>query len=66
VDFSAHAVIWKTAVKNNYGADTLHFFTDSAFVNSAIVNIEVSWPVEMPYAAREKRVYAVMLSRKIL
>ncbi len=65
VDFSAHAVIWKTPVKSSYGADTPKFFTDSAFESSVIVNIELSWPVEAPYAAREKRVYAIMLSKKI-
>jgi hypothetical protein len=64
-DFSAHTAIWKTALESSYGADTPQFYTDTGFANSAIVNIEISWPVERPYAARTKRVYSIMLARKL-
>lgn len=64
-DFAAHAVIWKAPLTNSYGVDSPRFFTDSAYQNSAIINIEISWPVEKPYKARDKRIFSVILTKKI-
>ncbi len=64
-DFSAHAIIWKSPLTNTvFNGSTASEFTDTQYENSAILNIELSWPAEMPYSRRTKRTYSIMVAKK--
>jgi hypothetical protein len=64
-DFAAMALVWKSPVvynmKNSSGAITQ--MTDSAYAEFAGLNFEVSWPLQKPYAEREKRYYYIEVKK---
>ena len=64
-DFAAMVLVWKSPViynmKNSSGVPTK--FTDTAYAEFAGLNFEVSWPLQKPYAEREKRYYYVEVKK---
>lgn len=65
-DFSAHALLWKSPVTSTvFNGTTAVEFTDNHYENAAVLNIEMSWPAEIPYSKRSKRIYSIIVSRKL-
>ncbi|HBC85408.1 MAG TPA: hypothetical protein DCZ94_00485 [Lentisphaeria bacterium] len=61
IDFHATVRIWRSQLNG------LWIFEDNMDIPHAIatrINIEISWPVEKPYASREKRYYTAELFRQ--
>ena len=64
IDFSAMLLVWKSAVTYNMNVGSVPTsYTDTAYAQFAGINFEVSWPLEKPYAQREKRYYYVEVKR---
>lgn len=56
VDFNAHVAVWKTPVKCTVFEGSWKDWT-APYSDAAGLNVEVSWPADKPYAAREKKYY---------
>ncbi len=70
IDYSAMALVWKEPVQiRRYdGSDWTLWPPDIsnlaiAYDYSAKINVELSWPLELPYAERKKRYYQVVINR---
>ncbi len=65
IDFSAMLLVWKSPVTYNVkdSSGGVSQRTDTTYANLAGINFEVSWPLEKPYAQREKRYYYVEVKR---
>jgi len=62
VDFSAIVRIWKAQITNlNLEKDTSIIGTSIPYKFGAVIYVEISWPAEKPYSAREKRLYYLEL-----
>ena len=61
IDFSAMMLVWKSQVIYNMkdSSGNISQCTDATYAKFAGINFEVSWPLEKPYAQREKRYYYV-------
>ena len=61
IDFSAMLLVWKSPVVYNMKdiSGNITQGTDTAYAKFTGINFEVSWPLEKPYAQREKRYYYV-------
>ncbi|OGV55697.1 MAG: hypothetical protein A2017_03185 [Lentisphaerae bacterium GWF2_44_16] len=55
-DFMAAVKVWKTQVTGIYVYGTSYNLT---YQYGAQLHVEVSWPIEKPYAQREKRYYSL-------
>jgi hypothetical protein len=58
-DFSAMFYVWKTPVTTWVYDGSWKEDKDESYANYAGLNIEVSWPVAMPYKDRQKRYYYI-------
>lgn len=63
-DYAAMILVWRSPVKFNVpnpaAAGTWYpTVTDGAYSNFAGLNFEISWPLQKPYAEREKRYYYI-------
>lgn len=65
IDFSAMLLVWKSPVTYNVkdSSGIASQRTDTTYANLAGINFEISWPLEKPYAQREKRYYYVEVKR---
>lgn len=77
VDYSAMALVWKSTVQinrlesggggiwSNWPSDTIMSSgtISQKYEFSGMINIELSWPLELPYAERKKRYYQIVISR---
>ena len=65
IDFSAMLLVWKSPVAYNMKdiSGKVSPSTDTAYAKFAGINFEVRWPLEKPYAQREKRYYYVEVKR---
>ena len=65
IDFSAMILVWKSPVTYNMKdiGGGISQCTDSTYAKFSGINFEVSWPLEKPYAQREKRYYYVEVKR---
>jgi len=61
IDFSAMLLVWKSPVIYNMkdSAGGISQCTDTTYAKFSGINFELSWPLEKPYAQREKRYYYV-------
>ncbi len=59
VDFRAVVLVWKENVRE----DPTDATKDIGFDEAAKLVIEVSWPEEMPYAARQKRYFSYEIAK---
>ncbi len=59
VDFRAVVLVWKEQVRE----DPADASKDIGFEEAAKLVIEVSWPEEMPYAARQKRYFSYEIAK---
>lgn len=58
VDYSGTIRVWKSPVTSQtYSGSGWHEQTDSSYAHSAALNIEISWPVELPYNVRNKKYF---------
>lgn len=67
-DFAAMVMVWKSPVKYNVPNPAVAgaWFSnvpDNSYINFAGLNFEISWPLEKPYAEREKRYYYIEVER---
>ena len=65
-DYAAMVMVWKSPVKYNVPNPAGGWFSnvpDNSYVNFAGLNFEISWPLEKPYAEREKRYYYIEVER---
>jgi type II secretory pathway pseudopilin PulG len=57
-DFTGVIRVWKSPVKSQiYSGSGWDEQEDSSYDHSAGLNIEISWPAEIPYAQREKKYF---------
>ncbi len=64
LDFSAALVVWKSAVSTKVLVNGSPLEeSDNTFSHYAGLNVEISWPLERPYAEREKRYYYLEIKR---
>lgn len=57
-DFSGIIRVWKSPViSQTYSGNGWDDRTDSSYTYSAGLNIEISWPAEMPYDQRDKKYF---------
>lgn len=63
IDFSAMLLVWKSPVSYNYqGTDNVWYNGPSvpnAYQYFSGINFELSWPLEKPYAQRDKKYYYI-------
>ena len=59
VDFRAVVLVWKEQVRE----DPTDATKDIDFEDAAKLVIEVSWPEEMPYSARQKRYFSYEIAK---
>ena len=72
IDYSAMALVWKDTVqikRLKAGGDPA-ISTDwelwpapASYVHSGKINVELSWPLELPYNQRKKRYYQVVINK---
>jgi hypothetical protein len=73
IDFSAMALVWKSPVQikrwdgSAWGKWPLDSVVTSALLStkyqySGKLNIELSWPLDLPYADRKKRYYQIVIN----
>ena len=71
-DFTAHIKVWKSQIKNmNIGGVSgieIPYYQDLGLglpkVGAVRLNVEISWPIEKPYSAREKRFFCMELFKQ--
>ena len=56
VDFNAHVAVWKTSVKATVFEGAWKDWT-AEYSQAAGLNVEISWPADKPYVARERKYY---------
>ncbi|MDD5697121.1 MAG: hypothetical protein PHH77_00760 [Victivallaceae bacterium] len=68
IDYSAMVLIWKSTVQTKvrrFDDTTWSEWPDSAasaaYTYSAALNIELSWPLELPYSERKKHYYQIII-----
>ena len=54
IDFTGNALLWQSAIPTLQISDTALNLSNTSAVG---VNLEISWPVEKPYAKRKKTFY---------
>ena len=69
IDFSAMALVWKetSQIKRWNGSGwelwpTGTEFSSTPYKYSGKLNIELSWPLELPYSERKKRTYQIIIT----
>ena len=70
IDFSAMALVWKEPVQIKRMDSTGNWTPwppdvsnlDTAYDHSGKINVELSWPLELPYRERKKRYYQVVIN----
>ncbi|MFA6099243.1 MAG: hypothetical protein WC808_06965 [Patescibacteria group bacterium] len=69
-DFTGMILVWKSQLTyyrpNGNGAAPPNGWmsvTDDAYATGAVLNIEVSWPLEVPYDTRQKRTFYIEVTR---
>lgn len=60
IDYSAMALVWKSAVLFSCNDSALQ---PSPYIYSGQLNIELSWPLELPYSERKKRYYQIVIAK---
>jgi hypothetical protein len=55
-DFTGEALLWKSPIQNIM-VDGNRLDLDNDYDESAALHLEISWPIEKPYAQREKRTF---------
>ncbi|MDD5599630.1 MAG: hypothetical protein PHV82_16920 [Victivallaceae bacterium] len=64
IDFSAMVLIWKSQVQiRRLDASSNWTLWSPAYDISGMINIELSWPLELPYNERKKRCYQVVITK---
>lgn len=67
-DFTAHIKVWKSPITNmNIGGASgisIPYYDAVYNIGAARLNVEISWPVEKPYTAREKRFFCLELFKQ--
>jgi len=74
IDYSAMALVWKDTVQikrlesdgttwSNWPTDADIADPTKAYKYSGKVNVELSWPLELPYKDRKKRYYQVVINK---
>lgn len=67
-DFTAHIKVWKSQITNmNIGVAsgiTIPYYDAVYNIGAARLNVEISWPVEKPYSAREKRFFCMEIFKQ--
>lgn len=68
IDYSAMALVWKSSaqiMRLESDGTTWSLWPSSAtdYSNSGTINIELSWPLVLPYSQRKKRYYQIVISK---
>jgi hypothetical protein len=69
-DFTAHIKVWKSQITNmNIGGVSgisIPYYSNisGTTIGAARLNVEISWPVEKPYSAREKRFFCLEIFKQ--
>ena len=55
IDFTAQVLVWRTQMEEVYNVG--ESVTKVDYDRAVILNVEISWPINVPYPDREKRYY---------
>jgi len=56
IDFTAQVLVWRTQMEKVYNVGESGV-TKVGYDRAVILNVEISWPINVPYPDREKRYY---------
>lgn len=57
IDVSAQIILWKSKMQQVYSKGDSYVSTGKDYKYGVVLNMEVSWPIYVPYSEREKRYY---------